>query len=216
MSFEVWPEDRRMSSPLCARYGPRNPATPGLPRPHDLLRNVPLQTHRNLLPPVWRFPVRRLRSRDTVRQCADAGTARRQQILRAVVAARSGVTTIVRFESNRAASQESSSHRHADERVDRRRSAGGGYGYAASDGVGVGATATAARQDRPGPGRDQYPDAQRLFCRGCQEPGHRAALSRPEHQVCRGDDSCGGLASHWDISPRRAWVVCSGLAALAR
>src|SRR6478672_1568860 len=103
-----------------------------------------IATPANLLAPVWRFAVRRLRSCDTVHRCADAGPASKQQILRAVVAAGSGGgTTIVRFESNRAASQESSSHRHADERVDRCRSAGGGYGYAASDGVGVGYTATA-------------------------------------------------------------------------
>ena len=203
MSFEVWPEDRRMSSPLCARFGPRNPATPGLPRPLDLLRNVPLQTHRNLLTPVWRFTVRRGRSRDTVRQCADAGTARRQQILRAVVAARSGVTTIVRFESNRAASQESSSHRHADERVDRRRSAGGGYGYAASDGVGVGATATSARQDRPGLVRDHLPDSRPCLHRGRQEPVHRADSSGTD-QLLRGDGSNGVLADHGGRSPRLA------------
>ena len=72
---------------------------------------------------------------------ADAGTASKQQILRAVVAAGSaGGTTNVRFESNRAASQESSSHRHADERVDRRRSAGDGHGRAGADGVGVART----------------------------------------------------------------------------
>ena len=129
MSFEVWPEDRRMSSPLPTRYGPRNPATPGLPRPHDLLRNV---FHCKHLETCWHRsgdflcgdcdPA--IPSADAGPRGADAGTASKQQILRAVVAAGSaGGTTIVRFESDRAASQESSSHRHADERVDRCRSA---------------------------------------------------------------------------------------------
>jgi len=61
----------------------------------------------------------------------------------------SGGTIIVRFESERAASQESSSHRHPDERVHRCRSAGDGHGCAGVDGVGVVLGRTAARQNRP-------------------------------------------------------------------
>ena len=203
MSFEVWPEDRRMSSPLPTRYGPRNPATPGLPRPHDLLRNV---FHCKHLETCWHrsgdflcYRATRYRSMG-----ADAGTASKQQILRAVVAARSGGTTIVRFESNRAASQESSSHRHADERVDRCRSAGGGHGHAGADGVGVGSRRTAARQDRPGPGRDHRPDARQLLHRRRQEPLHRADSSGRDHRVHRGDRAHGVLAHHGGRSPRLA------------
>ena len=143
MSFEVWPEDRRMSSPLPTRYGPRNPAMPGLPRPHDLLRNV---FHCQHLETCWHRSGDLLcgdcdpaiPSADAGPRGADAGTASKQQILRAVGEAGSaGGTTIVRFESNRAASQESSARRRADERVVRCRSAGAGHGCAGVDGVGV-------------------------------------------------------------------------------
>ena len=111
MSFEVWPEDRRMSSALPTRSGPRNSAT-GLPRQPDLLRNAFPGKH---LETGWHRSGNSCAATDSAIRSAEAGpfgasagTASKHQNLRAVVAAGSaGRTANVRFESNRAASQES-------------------------------------------------------------------------------------------------------------